>query len=353
MLKIAQITSTGQEMTNTINGFGFIEFASKKPEAIDKLFRQLGFSAIKQHISKDITLYRQGGIDFILNKTKGSFADKFSKAHGPCANGFSIVFDDAQAALKHATRNGSEIIIGDLDLPAVKGIGGAVLYLVDKANYAHLLEKDFKEITGMNQYPTGWGMTFIDHLTHNVFYGSMEKWGQYYVDLFQFEQIRYFDIQGSQTGLTSKAMRSPNGSVKIPLNESPDKKSQINEYIDEYKGEGIQHIALYTENIYETIESIKAAGVDFLSTPETYYRIIDKRVSEHEEDIARLQKNSILIDADEETGEKILLQIFTQNCIGPIFFEIIQRKGNQGFGEGNFQALFDSIEMEQKKRGFL
>jgi 4-hydroxyphenylpyruvate dioxygenase len=181
----------------------------------------------------------------------------------------------------------------------------------------------------------------------------MEKWGQYYVDLFQFEQIRYFDIKGAQTGLTSKAMRSPNSSVKIPLNESPDAKSQINEYIDEYKGEGIQHIALYTENIYETVESIKAAGVGFLVTPEAYYTIIDKRVSKHNEDIPRLERNSILIDADEETGEKILLQIFTQNCIGPIFFEIIQRKGNDGFGEGNFQALFDSIELEQKKRGYL
>jgi len=340
-------------MVNTINGFGFIEYSSNNPDDLDKLFRQLGFSAIKQHKTKDIILFRQGGIDFMLNRTKDSFAHDFRSEHGPCANGFSIVFDDAQAALKHAVDNGSEIVEGDLDLPAVKGIGGAVLYLVDKPNYAKLLENDFDEIVGMNQFPTGWGMTFIDHLTHNVYYGDMEKWGQYYVDLFQFEQIRYFDIKGSQTGLTSKAMRSPNGSVKIPLNESPDKKSQINEYIDEYKGEGIQHIALYTENIYETIESIKAAGVDFLSTPETYYSIIDKRVSKHEEDVPRLQKNSILIDADEETGEQILLQIFTKNAIGPIFFEIIQRKGNQGFGEGNFQALFESIELEQKERGFL
>ncbi len=338
---------------NTINGFGFIEFAAKNADALDTLFRRLGFSAIKKHKHKDIILYRQGQIDFILNKEHHSFAEKFTEQHGPCANGFSIVFDDAEAALVHAKNNGSQEIKGDLDLPAVKGIGGAVLYLVDKQNYKKLLENDFEVIVGMNQYPTGFGLTFIDHLTHNVFYGNMEKWGQYYVDLFQFEQIRYFDIKGSQTGLTSKAMRSPNGSVKIPLNESPDKKSQINEYIDEYKGEGIQHIALYTENIYETIESIKAAGVDFLSTPETYYSIIDKRVTKHQEDIPRLQRNSILIDADEETGEKILLQIFTQNCIGPIFFEIIQRKGNQGFGEGNFQALFDSIELDQKRRGFL
>ncbi len=341
------------QKTNTINGFGFIEYASKKPKDLDVLFRRLGFSAIKKHKTKDMTLFRQGSIDFILNNEKQGFADKFTTEHGPCANGFSIVFDDAQAALQHALANGSQEIKGDLNLPAVKGIGGAVLYLVDKQNYKELLDNDFDDIVGMNQYPSGVGLTFIDHLTHNVYYGNMEKWGQYYVDLFQFEQIRYFDIKGSQTGLTSKAMKSPNGSVKIPLNESPDKKSQINEYIDEYKGEGIQHIALYTENIYETIESIKAAGVGFLMTPATYYSIIDQRVKKHQEDIPRLQENSILIDADEETGEKILLQIFTQNCIGPIFFEIIQRKGNQGFGEGNFQALFDSIELDQKRRGFL
>lgn len=340
-------------MTNSINGFGFIEYSSNNAEDLDKLFRQLGFSAIKQHKIKDITLFRQGGIDFMLNKTKDSFAHGFTNEHGPCANGFSIVFDDAQAALKHAIDNGSEEVNGDLNLPAVKGIGGAALYLVDKSSYAHLLDNDFEEIAGMNQYPTGLGLTFIDHLTHNVYYGDMEKWANYYVELFQFEQIRYFDIKGATTGLTSKAMRSPNGSVKIPLNESPDAKSQINEYLDEYKGEGIQHIALYTENIYETIESIKASGVSFLNTPETYYSIIDKRVKKHEEDLPRLQKNSILIDADEETGEQLLLQIFTKNCIGPIFFEIIQRKGNQGFGEGNFQALFESIELEQKERGYL
>lgn len=340
-------------MTNQINGFGFIEYSSANPGDLDTLFRRLGFNAIRKHKTLDMTLYRQGNIDFILNNHKNSFAEKFHQAHGPCANGFSIVFDDAQAALKHAVDNGSEAIIGDLNLPAVKGIGGAVLYLVDDANYTALLENDFEAIVGMNQHPSGFGMTFIDHLTHNVYYGQMEKWGQYYVDLFQFEQIRYFDIKGTQTGLTSKAMRSPNGSVKIPLNESPDAKSQINEYLDEYKGEGIQHIALYTENIYETIESIKAAGVDFLTTPDAYYTIIDQRVKKHQEDVDRLKRNSILIDADEETGEKILLQIFTQNCIGPIFFEIIQRKGNQGFGEGNFQALFDSIELEQQRRGYL
>ncbi|MFK8010394.1 MAG: 4-hydroxyphenylpyruvate dioxygenase [Marinicellaceae bacterium] len=340
-------------MTNTINGFGFIEYSSNNSEDLDKLFRQLGFSAIKQHKSLDITLFRQGKIDFFLNRTNNSFAHDFRNDHGPCANGFSIVFDNAEEALEHAVKNGSEIITGDLNLPAVKGIGGAVLYLVDKTSYQALLANDFENITGMNQNPTGFGLTFIDHLTHNVFYGDMEKWANYYVDLFQFEQIRYFDIKGQQTGLTSKAMKSPNGSVKIPLNESPDKMSQINEYIDEYNGEGIQHIALYTENIYESIESIKAAGVAFLETPKTYYSIIDKRVSKHNENIPRLEKNNILIDADEATGEEILLQIFTKNSIGPIFFEIIQRKGNQGFGEGNFQALFESIELEQKQRGFL
>ncbi|MCF6301498.1 MAG: 4-hydroxyphenylpyruvate dioxygenase, partial [Proteobacteria bacterium] len=240
-----------------------------------------------------------------------------------------------------------------LNFPAIKGIGGAALYLIDKESYVAMLASDFENIVGMNQNPNGFGLTFIDHLTHNVFFGNMETWGKYYEDLFDFTQIRYFDIKGAKTSLVSKAMTSPNGSVKIPLNESADSKSQINEYLDQYNGEGIQHIALYTENIYETVESMHAAGVEFLNTPETYYSIIDRRIPKHSEDVKRMQDNSILIDADQETGTQILLQIFTNTNIGPIFFEIIQRKGNDGFGEGNFQALFDSIELEQEKRGYL
>lgn len=342
-------------MTNHINGFGFLEFAAVDASALHNLFRQMGFIAVKKHKQLPITLYRQGNIDFYINETPDSFAADFTTEHGPCAHGFAMLFDNADEAYQHCLQHGSEPleVIGGLDFKAIKGIGGAALYLLDRESYDAVLKRDFINISGVEQTPTGWGLTFVDHLTHNVYEGNMAKWSQYYEDLFNFSEIRYFDIKGQQTGLISKAMTSPNGSVKIPLNESSDPKSQINEYLDLYKGEGIQHIAMYTENIYETVESMRATGIEFLDTPDAYYSIIDKRVPEHDEDVERMQKNKILIDADEATGKQQLLQIFTNTNIGPIFFEIIQRKGNEGFGEGNFQALFESIELEQKKRGYL
>ncbi|MCX7544374.1 4-hydroxyphenylpyruvate dioxygenase [Marinicella gelatinilytica] len=342
-------------MSATINGFGFIEYSADNATALHRLFRQMGFNAIKTHKQKPITLYRQGQTDFFINECETGFAADFRAQHGPSAPGFSIIFDNKEAALEHSLKGGSEQIKVDngLDFPAIKGIGDAALYLLDKASHEAVLARDFEDIPGVDQNPTGFGLTFIDHLTHNLYFGNMAKWSAYYEDLFDFREIRYFDIKGAKTGLVSKAMTSPNGSVKIPLNESNDPKSQINEYLDEYKGEGIQHIAMFTDNIYETIESMRAAGVEFLETPDTYYSIIDRRVPEHNEDVARMQKNHILIDADEETKKQLLLQIFTQTNIGPIFFEIIQRKGNEGFGEGNFQALFESIELEQQKRGYL
>jgi 4-hydroxyphenylpyruvate dioxygenase len=342
-------------MSATINGFGFIEYAANDAAPLDQLFRQMGFTAIKQHKTKPITLYRQGQIDFYINQCETGFAADFKTAHGPCASGFSIVFDNKEDALAHSLKGGSEQIEvpNGLNLPAIKGIGDAALYVLDKQSYADMLDQDFDDIVGMHQAPTGFGLTFIDHLTHNLYFGNMEKWSQYYENLFDFREIRYFDIKGQKTGLVSKAMTSPNGSVKIPLNESQDPKSQINEYLDEYQGEGIQHIALFTDNIYESVESMRAAGVEFMQTPETYFSIIDRRVPDHAEDVPRMQRNHILIDADEATKKEILLQIFTNTAIGPIFFEIIQRKGNEGFGEGNFQALFDSIELEQQRRGYL
>lgn len=342
-------------MSATINGFGFIEYSANDAAPLHKLFRQMGFTAIKTHKSLPITLYRQGQTDFYINESETGFAADFRNYHGPCASGFSIVFDNKEDALAHSLKGGSEQVDvpNGLNFPAIKGIGDAALYILDKASYAKMLKDDFDDITGMHQAPTGFGLTFIDHLTHNLYFGNMEKWSNYYENLFDFREIRYFDIKGKKTGLVSKAMTSPNGSVKIPLNESEDPKSQINEYLDEYKGEGIQHIALFTENIYESVESMRAAGVEFMKTPETYFSIIDRRVPEHQEDVARMQRNHILIDADEATKKEILLQIFTNTAIGPIFFEIIQRKGNEGFGEGNFQALFDSIELEQQSRGYL
>jgi 4-hydroxyphenylpyruvate dioxygenase len=256
------------------------------------------------------------------------------------------------------TANGGEAITHKpgtkaIDAPTVKGIGDCMLYLVDQYGDRGNAYADFVPVEGAEQHPKGFGLTFIDHLTHNLYFGNMRKWSDYYERLFNFREIRYFDIKGAKTGLVSKAMTAPDGIVRIPLNESSDPKSQINEYLDAYHGEGIQHIACFTDDIYSTIERMRAAGVEFLDTPDTYFEVIDVRIPNHGEDVPRLARNKILIDADKETKQRLLLQIFTQNAIGPIFFEIIQRKGNEGFGEGNFQALFESIERDQMKRGVL
>ncbi|HEY6986297.1 MAG TPA: 4-hydroxyphenylpyruvate dioxygenase [Rhodanobacteraceae bacterium] len=343
-----------------VDGFEFVEFAAPDPRPLHALFARLGFSAVARHRTKKITLYRQGACNFLVNEEPGSFATEFAAKHGPCASGFAIRFrKPAEWVREQALKNGGEPI-GDkentkaVDAPVIKGIGGCMLYLVDRyGERGEIYERDFEYLPGVDRNPRGFGLTFIDHLTHNLYFGNMAKWADYYQRLFNFREIRYFDIKGVKTGLVSKAMTAPDGLVRIPLNESSDPKSQINEYLDQYHGEGIQHIACFTDTIYETVEAMRKAGVEFLDTPATYYDVIDIRVPDHGEDVPRLAKNKILIDADSETKQRKLLQIFTQNCVGPIFFEIIQRKGNEGFGEGNFQALFESIERDQMRRGVL
>jgi len=319
----------------------------------------MGFSAVLRHKTRAITVYRQNGVNFLVNEDPDSFAADFARAHGPSACGFAIRFKRPAGEVFDAVlRNGGEAI-GDkagtcaVDAPVVKGIGDCMLYLVDRYGAGGHMYEDFLPVQGVEANPKGYGLTFIDHLTHNLYFGNMQKWSDYYERLFNFREIRYFDIKGAKTGLVSKAMTAPDGVVRIPLNESSDPKSQINEYLDAYQGEGIQHIACFTDDIYATVEAMRAAGVEFLDTPESYFDVIDQRVPNHGEDVARLARNKILIDADVETKQRKLLQIFTLNAIGPIFFEIIQRKGNEGFGEGNFQALFESIERDQMKRGVL
>ena len=339
-----------------IDGFEFVEFAAPagQGEALHALFRRMGFTAVMKHRSQPITVYRQGGVNFLVNESTDGFAARFAAAHGPSACGFAIRFTQPVTDVHAAVlRNGGESLdaAGAIDVPKVKGIGDCMLYLVPSGADAYAAE--YEAIPGADPNPAGYGLTFIDHLTHNLYFGNMQKWSDYYERLFNFREIRYFDIKGAKTGLVSKAMTAPDGIVRIPLNESNDPKSQINEYLDAYKGEGIQHIACFTDDIYDTVEKMRADGVEFLDTPETYFDVIDERVPNHGEDVPRLKKNRILIDADPETKQRKLLQIFTQNAIGPIFFEIIQRKGNEGFGEGNFQALFESIERDQMKRGVL
>jgi 4-hydroxyphenylpyruvate dioxygenase len=348
--------NTARENPLGVAGFEFVEFAAPDPNVLHQLFRQMGFTPIAKHQSLAITLYRQGGINFMVNEEPGSFAQRFAELHGPCCTGFGLRVDDARAAYDSSLSRGAEsmtdIEATALDCPRIRGIGGSILYLTDGLE-GSMLAREYRLLDGADPNPTGFGMTFIDHLTHNVFFGNMDEWANFYERLFGFYEVRYFDIKGQQTGLKSRAMTSPTGAISIPINQSEDPKSQINEYLNEYRGEGVQHIALYTDDIYQTVEAMHAAGVEFLETPDTYYEIIDRRIPEHGEDLPRMRRNRILIDADEETRKKLLLQIFTQTNIGPIFFEIIQRKGNKGFGEGNFTALFESIELDQMRRGVL
>ena len=340
-------------------GFEFVEFTSPQPGVLEAVFEKLGFTLVAKHRSKDVVLYRQNGINFILNREPHSQAAYFGAEHGPSACGLAFRVKDAHKAYNRALELGAqpiEIPTGpmELRLPAIKGIGGAPLYLIDRfEDGKSIYDIDFEFIEGVDRRPVGHGLNEIDHLTHNGYRGRMGCWANFYEKLFNFREIRYFDIKGAKTGLLSRAMTAPDGMVRIPLNESSDPKSQINEYLGQYNGEGIQHIACFTDDIYATVEAMRAQGVDFLDTPDVYFDFIDQRIPDHGEDVERLRRNAILIDADPETHQRKLLQIFTRNALGPIFFEIIQRKGNEGFGEGNFQALFESIERDQMKRGVL
>jgi 4-hydroxyphenylpyruvate dioxygenase len=353
------------------DGFEFVEYAAPDPDALGKLFVELGFTAIARHRTKNVTLYRQGDVNFIINAEPNSFAQRFARLHGPsvCAMAFRV--KDAKAAYERALELGAwgfDNKTGpmELNIPAIKGIGDSLIYFVDRwqgkdgaepgtIGNISIYDVDFVPIAGAVAKPVGAGLTYIDHLTHNVYRGRMKEWADFYERLFNFREIRYFDIEGKLTGLKSKAMTSPCGKIRIPINESSDDKSQIAEYLDLYHGEGIQHIALGTDNIYKTVDLLRAGGVPFQDTIETYYDLVDKRLPGHGEPVDELRRRRILIDGATHQGapNELLLQIFTQTVIGPVFFEIIQRKGDQGFGEGNFRALFESIELDQIRRGVL
>jgi 4-hydroxyphenylpyruvate dioxygenase len=340
------------------DGFEFVEFTSPEPEALKSLFESMGFAAVSKHRSKNVLRFRQGDINFILNmEPEGQPAD-FRQVHGPSANAMAFRVRDAAKALKMAVERGATPVQGkvgpmELNIPAIEGIGGTHLYLVDRYGAAEIYDVDFLPIEGAaaREEANSVGLTYLDHLTHNVFRGGMAKWAAFYEQVFNFREIRYFDIEGKVTGLFSKAMTSPDGKIRIPLNESQDDQSQIEEFLRDYKGEGIQHLAFGTDDIFATVETLRARGVNFQSTPDSYYELLDARVPGHGEDTARLKAQHILLDGAPTEGQGLLLQIFTENQVGPIFFEIIQRKGNEGFGEGNFKALFESIELDQIRRG--
>lgn len=351
-------------LINPLNtdGFEFVEYTAADDKGIaqlKQLFQSLGFAEVAQHRSKRVWLYKQGDINFIINAEPSSQAEEFARLRGPSVCGMAFRVKDAALALKHAVSNGAKQFVGnlgamELNIPAIYGIGESTLYFVDRYGDESIYEVDFRFYPNWQQLMVAndVGLCTLDHLTHNVKRGNMAVWANFYERLGNFREIRYFDIEGKLTGLVSKAMTSPCGKIRIPINESSDDKSQIEEFIREYNGEGIQHIALSSEDIYQTVRDLKKGGVKFLHTPDTYYANVNKRVEGHTEDLAELQELKILIDGA-PMKDGILLQIFTDTVIGPIFFEIIQRKGNEGFGEGNFKALFESIEQDQINRGVI
>jgi 4-hydroxyphenylpyruvate dioxygenase len=352
------------------DGFEFVEYAAPDPQAMGALFERMGFTPIARHRHKNVLLYRQGEINFIVNAEPDSFAQRFARLHGPsiCAIAFRV--QDAKAAYERAVSlgawpYGATAGPGELNIPAIKGVGDSLIYFVDRwrgKNGAQpgdignigFYDVDFvplREDSGATLNPVGHGLTTIDHLTHNVHRGRMAEWAEFFERLFNFREIRYFDIEGQVTGVKSKAMTSPCGKIRIPINEEGNEKSgQIQEYLERYHGEGIQHVALASRELLATVDALRGRGVTLLDTPDTYYERVDVRIPGHGEDVAALRSRKVLVDG--KAGE-LLLQIFSENQLGPIFFEFIQRKGDQGFGEGNFKALFESIELDQMRRGVL
>jgi 4-hydroxyphenylpyruvate dioxygenase len=337
------------------DGFEFVEYTAPDPEQLRTLFERMGFPVTARHRSKNVTLHRQGDVNFVINAEAGSFGQRFAQQHGPSACAMAFRVRDAAQAFRRAVELGATPVatpVGpmELSIPAIEGIGGSLVYLVDRYGEHTIYDVDFVPVAQPTSSRPA-GLTCIDHLTHNVQRGRMNHWAGFYERLFNFREVRYFDIEGRKTGLLSRAMTSPCGKIRIPINESQDDKSQIEEYLREYRGEGIQHIALATDDICATVDQLRSNGIEFQDTPDTYYEGVNARVTGHRESLDELARRRILIDGSAQDG--ILLQIFTKNVIGPIFFEIIQRKGNEGFGEGNFRALFESIELDQERRGVI
>jgi 4-hydroxyphenylpyruvate dioxygenase len=345
------------------DGFEFVEYAHPNPKQLHALFKLMGYVPVARHRTKKITVYRQGDINYLVNEQPGTHGFAFVAAHGPCAPSMAFRVVDAKAAYQRALSLGAEpadipAAKKILDVPAIRGIGGSPLYFVDRYGAkGSAYDAEFDWLGANNPRPEGAGLFYLDHLTHNVHRGRMDVWTGFYQKLFNFRQIRFFDIEGRASGLFSRALTSPDGKIRIPINEDAGQSGQIEEYLNVYRGEGIQHIACGAKDIYKTVETFRADGLPFMPPPpDTYFERIDARLPEHGEDVARLQRDGILIDGEgvvDGGHTKVLLQIFSANAIGPIFFEFIQRKGDDGFGEGNFKALFESIEEDQIRRGVL
>ena len=344
-------------------GFEFVEFASPTPGVLEPVFERMGFTLVAQHRSKDVVLYRQGDINFIVNREPKSVAGYFAAEHGPSACGMAFRVKDSHHAYRRALELGAQPIElhpgpMELNLPAIKGIGGAPLYLIDRFEDGQsIYDIDFRFHPGVERHPEGHGLKLIDHLTHNVYRGRMAYWGSFYERIFNFREIRYFDVRGAHTGLTSRAMTAPDGLIRIPLNEEAGRggNGQIEEFLMKFNGEGIQHIALLTDDLVAGVDALQMAGVPLMSAPnDVYYEMLEERLPGHGEPIDALRTRGILLDGSTAGGERrLLLQIFSETLLGPVFFEFIQRKNDEGFGEGNFKALFESLERDQIRRGAL
>ena len=345
------------------DGFEFVEYAHPRPAELHALFKLMGFTPVAKHKTKAITLYAQGDVNYLVNEQPGTHGNDFVAKHGPCAPSMAFRVVDARQAYERALSLGAEPADASsaektLDVPAIRGIGGSLLYFIDRYGAkGSAYDSEFNWLGEVNPKPEGAGLFYLDHLTHNVHRGRMDVWTGFYSRLFNFRQIRFFDIEGRASGLFSRALTSPDGKIRIPINEDAGEAGQIEEYLNVYRGEGIQHIACGVTDIHATIERLRADGLPFMpAPPRTYFEMIDGRLPGHGEDVTRLEKNGILIDGEGVVDggmTKVLLQIFSANAIGPIFFEFIQRKGDDGFGEGNFKALFESIEEDQIRRGVL
>lgn len=345
-----------------LDGFEFIEFCAPEKGLLEPVFEAMGFVRIARHRSKDVDLWRQGEINLIANYEPRSPAAYFAAEHGPSACGMGFRVRNSKLAYEQVLERGAEPVETrtgpmELHLPAIRGIGGAIIYLIDRYGDAlSIYDIDFEYLEGVDRHPPGAGLKLIDHLTHNVYGGRMDHWARFYERVFNFREIRYFDIKGEYTGLTSRAMTAPDGKIRIPLNEEAKQGGgQIEEFLREYNGEGIQHIAFLCDDLIHCWDRLKGFGTPFMPPPSaTYYEMLEERLPGHGEPVAELQKRGILLDGTTEGGkQRLLLQIFSKTMIGPVFFEFIQRKGDEGFGEGNFTALFKSIERDQLQRGAL
>lgn len=345
-----------------LDGFEFIEFCAPEKGLLEPVFEKLGFTRIARHRSKDVDLWRQGEINMIANYEPRSPAAYFAGEHGPSACGMAFRVRDAKQAYDEAIARGAEPVETrtgpmELRLPAIRGIGGAIIYLIDRYGDAlSIYDIDFEYLPGVDRHPVGAGFRLIDHLTHNVYGGRMDHWAKFYERVFNFREIRYFDIKGEYTGLTSRAMTAPDGKIRIPLNEEGKAGGgQIEEFLRQYNGEGIQHIAFICDDLIGALDRLKTLGVPLMTAPPAaYYEMLEERLPGHGEPVAELQTRGILLDGSTEDGDpRLLLQIFSQTMVGPVFFEFIQRKKDEGFGEGNFTALFKSMERDQLQRGVL